>query len=119
ADPRIRHRERRNCMSVVAIDGPSGVGKSSTAKEVARRLGYQYLDTGAMYRAMAWLRLNRRVTDRSEERRVGEEGEEYVDGGRAHTRSKRDWSSDVCSSDRGRSPNPPSRKKELHERRSH
>lgn len=50
-------------MSVVAIDGPSGVGKSSTAKEVARRLGYHYLDTGAMYRAMAWLCLNRGVTD--------------------------------------------------------
>ncbi|MGO2859815.1 MAG: (d)CMP kinase [Brevibacterium sp.] len=50
-------------MSVVAIDGPSGVGKSSTAKEVARRLRYQYLDTGAMYRAMAWLCLNRGVTD--------------------------------------------------------
>ena len=50
-------------MSVIAIDGPSGVGKSSTAKEVARRLGYQYLDTGAMYRAMAWLCLNRGVTD--------------------------------------------------------
>lgn len=50
-------------MSVVAIDGPSGVGKSSTAKEVARRLGYQYLDTGAMYRAMAWLCLNRGVND--------------------------------------------------------
>lgn len=50
-------------MSVVAIDGPSGVGKSSTAKEVARRLGYQYLDTGAMYRAMAWLCRGRGVTD--------------------------------------------------------
>ena len=50
-------------MSVVAIDGPSGVGKSSTAKEVARRLGYAYLDTGAMYRAMAWLALSRGVTD--------------------------------------------------------
>lgn len=50
-------------MSVVAIDGPSGVGKSSTAKEVARRLDYRYLDTGAMYRAMAWLCLNRGVTD--------------------------------------------------------
>lgn len=38
---------------VIAIDGPSGSGKSSTAKEVARRLGLQYLDTGAMYRAVA------------------------------------------------------------------
>ncbi|MDN6133907.1 MAG: (d)CMP kinase [Brevibacterium sp.] len=50
-------------MSVVAIDGPSGVGKSSTAKETARRLGYRYLDTGAMYRAVAWLCLNRGVSD--------------------------------------------------------
>lgn len=50
-------------MSVIAIDGPSGVGKSSTSKEVARRLGYGYLDTGAMYRAMAWLCLNRGVSD--------------------------------------------------------
>lgn len=39
---------------VVAVDGPSGSGKSSTAKEVARRLGFRYLDTGAMYRAMTW-----------------------------------------------------------------
>ncbi|WP_349828362.1 (d)CMP kinase [Brevibacterium litoralis] len=50
-------------MTVIAIDGPSGVGKSSTSREVARRLGYGYLDTGAMYRAMAWLCLNRGVTD--------------------------------------------------------
>ncbi len=39
---------------VVAIDGPAGSGKSSVAKEVARRLGYGYLDTGAVYRALAW-----------------------------------------------------------------
>ena len=38
----------------VAIDGPSGTGKSSVSKEVARRLGIGYLDTGAMYRAVAW-----------------------------------------------------------------
>lgn len=38
---------------MIAIDGPSGSGKSSTAKEVARRLGLGYLDTGAMYRAVA------------------------------------------------------------------
>lgn len=50
-------------MSVIAIDGPSGVGKSSTAKEVARRLDFAYLDTGAMYRAMAWLCLNRGVSE--------------------------------------------------------
>lgn len=39
---------------VVAVDGPSGSGKSSVSKAVARRLGAAYLDTGAMYRAVAW-----------------------------------------------------------------
>lgn len=37
----------------VAIDGPAGAGKSTIAKEIAKRLGYIYIDTGAMYRAMA------------------------------------------------------------------
>jgi cytidylate kinase len=40
---------------VVAIDGPSGTGKSSTAKELSRRLGIEYLDTGAMYRGLSLL----------------------------------------------------------------
>ncbi len=39
---------------VVAIDGPAGSGKSTVARTLARRLGYHYLDTGAMYRAAAW-----------------------------------------------------------------
>jgi cytidylate kinase len=39
----------------VAIDGPAGSGKSTVSKEVARRLGYAYVDTGAMYRAVALL----------------------------------------------------------------
>lgn len=38
--------------TVVTLDGPAGSGKSSTAKEVARRLGYRYLDSGALYRAL-------------------------------------------------------------------
>ncbi|HEV2929230.1 MAG TPA: (d)CMP kinase [Propionibacteriaceae bacterium] len=46
---------------VVAIDGPSGSGKSSTARGVARRLGLAFLDTGAMYRAATWLSLRRGV----------------------------------------------------------
>jgi cytidylate kinase len=46
---------------VVAIDGPSGSGKSSTARGVARRLGLAFLDTGAMYRAATWLATQRRV----------------------------------------------------------
>ncbi|MGN6405752.1 (d)CMP kinase [Sinomonas sp.] len=44
---------------VVAIDGPSGSGKSSVSKEVARRLRLAYLDTGAMYRAVTWDCLHR------------------------------------------------------------
>lgn len=39
---------------LIAIDGPSGSGKSSVSREVARRLGLEYLDTGAMYRAVTW-----------------------------------------------------------------
>jgi cytidylate kinase len=46
---------------VVAIDGPSGSGKSSTARAVARRLGLAFLDTGAMYRAITWLALHEGV----------------------------------------------------------
>jgi cytidylate kinase len=39
---------------VIAIDGPSGAGKSTTARFLAERLGYIYIDTGAMYRAVGW-----------------------------------------------------------------
>jgi cytidylate kinase len=46
---------------VVAVDGPSGSGKSSTARGVAKRLGLRYLDTGAMYRAMTWWMLQHDV----------------------------------------------------------
>ena len=46
---------------VVAIDGPSGSGKSSVSKGVAKRFGLSYLDTGAMYRAMTWFMLDRHV----------------------------------------------------------
>ena len=46
---------------VVAIDGPSGSGKSSTSRGVAVRLGLRYLDTGAMYRAMTWWMLRHDV----------------------------------------------------------
>jgi cytidylate kinase len=46
---------------VVAIDGPSGSGKSSTSRGVAARLGLRYLDTGAMFRAMTWHMLEKGV----------------------------------------------------------
>jgi cytidylate kinase len=39
---------------IVAIDGPSGAGKGTVARELAARLGYRHVDTGAMYRALAW-----------------------------------------------------------------
>jgi cytidylate kinase len=40
---------------IVAIDGPAGSGKSTVASTLARRLGFRYLDTGAMYRALTWV----------------------------------------------------------------
>ncbi|MZD10573.1 (d)CMP kinase [Streptomyces sp. SID5785] len=43
---------------IVAIDGPSGTGKSSTSKAVAAQLGLDYLDTGAQYRAITWWMVN-------------------------------------------------------------
>src|SRR5215207_10394698 len=52
---------------VVAIDGPSGSGKSSTSRNVADRLGLRYLDTGAMYRAMTWWLLRQGVDVRDPE----------------------------------------------------
>lgn len=42
---------------IVAIDGPAGAGKSTVARSLAARLGFRYLDTGAMYRALTWLAL--------------------------------------------------------------
>lgn len=46
-------------MTVVAIDGPAGAGKSTVARRLAERLGYTYVDTGAMYRAIALAGLER------------------------------------------------------------
>jgi CMP/dCMP kinase len=44
---------------IVAIDGPAGAGKSTVARLLAERLGFRYLDTGAMYRAITWLAVER------------------------------------------------------------
>ena len=60
---------------VVAIDGPAGSGKSTTAKEVANHLGYLYLDTGAMYRALG-LGVLRAGADPDDETQAGSRAEE-------------------------------------------
>ena len=57
---------------IVAIDGPAGAGKSSVARALADRLGFHYLDTGSMYRALTWLALR--------------EGVPFDDGARARRR---------------------------------
>src|SRR5664279_199776 len=56
-----------SALPLIAIDGPSGVGKSTTARRVAERLGWQYLDTGAMYgaAALALLRAGLPLEDRA------------------------------------------------------
>ena len=54
----------------MAIDGPAGAGKSTVAKAVAKRLGYRYMDTGAMYRALAW-KVMRQGADPDDESALG------------------------------------------------
>jgi cytidylate kinase len=53
---------------IVAIDGPAGAGKSTVARALAQRLGFRYLDTGAMYRALTWLAMKRDVPLDQEEK---------------------------------------------------
>jgi cytidylate kinase len=54
-------------VTIVAIDGPAGSGKSSVSKAAARRLGFGYLDTGAAYRALSWAVLNGKLSTPTEE----------------------------------------------------
>lgn len=61
-------------VKIVAIDGPAGAGKSTVARALAHRMGVQYLDTGAMYRAVTWLAL-RSGCDLSDDQAVGEVAE--------------------------------------------
>jgi CMP/dCMP kinase len=51
---------------IVAIDGPAGSGKSTSAKLVAQKLGYLYIDTGAMYRAVTFLAIRKNVLNNSD-----------------------------------------------------
>ena len=71
---------------VIAIDGPAGSGKSTTAKIVAERLGYTYLDTGAMYRALTYYALANKINP-ADEKELAEIAEQLplefrrIDGG--------------------------------------
>ena len=56
---------------IVAIDGPAGAGKSTVASRLAERLGFRYLDTGAMYRALTWLAMQEGIP-LAEGERLGE-----------------------------------------------
>jgi len=57
---------QRNRLTI-AIDGPSGAGKSTVAKALAKRLDYTYIDTGAMYRAVAWKAKEKSLSQDDEE----------------------------------------------------
>jgi CMP/dCMP kinase len=57
---------------IVAIDGPAGAGKSTVARRLAERLGFRYLDTGAMYRALTWLAMREGLPLGDEGDRLGE-----------------------------------------------
>jgi CMP/dCMP kinase len=61
---------------IVAIDGPAGAGKSTVARRLADRLGFRYVDTGAMYRALTWLAMARGI-DLSEGAKLAELAERY------------------------------------------
>jgi cytidylate kinase len=84
---------------IVAIDGPAGAGKSTVARALAERLGFRYLDTGAMYRALTWLAMRRSLDlgegealaalARSEPVTFDEEGRVWI-GGMDVTSSIRD-----------------------------
>lgn len=55
------HASQQRCHRVIAIDGPAASGKSSVAQELARRLGFVYVNSGAIYRAITWHILQKKV----------------------------------------------------------
>lgn len=69
-------------MKTIAIDGPSGAGKSAIAGALAKRLGYEYIDTGALYRTIAYIAVNEGEDLTTEEllSRVDDQSIDYKDG---------------------------------------
>jgi len=61
-----------NKIFSITIDGPAGAGKSTIAKIVAKKLGIEYVDTGAMYRAITWFMMNKGVDLKDKERIIRE-----------------------------------------------
>src|SRR4051812_35203626 len=57
----------RSVLMIIAIDGPSGAGKGTVARAVARELGYRHVDSGAMYRAVGWKALDQGLDLQDEE----------------------------------------------------
>ncbi|HPC35682.1 MAG TPA: (d)CMP kinase [Candidatus Marinimicrobia bacterium] len=88
---------------IIAIDGPAGSGKSTTAKEVARRLNFTYVDTGAMYRAitLAVIRQNVSVEDHQSVIKIAEQADirfNWVDGNLHTILNGEDVSTEIRSS---------------------
>ncbi len=71
----------RNGGMVVAVDGTSGSGKSSTCRGVAQRLGLHYLDTGAQFRAMTWWMLGEGVQVADPDAVAARAGEPLIESG--------------------------------------
>src|SRR5687767_7930884 len=67
---------------IIAIDGPSGAGKGTIARTIARWLGYRHIDTGAMYRAVAWkvLRAGLDLTDAAAVARLARDATSELEG---------------------------------------
>ena len=70
--------------TIIAIDGPSGAGKGTVARALAHELGFRHVDTGAMYRAVAWLANHNGIdlADESAVETVARSAEFDLDGGR-------------------------------------
>ena len=65
------HASQQRCHRVIAIDGPAASGKSSVAQELARRLGFVYVNSGAIYRAITWHILQRKIHPEESDRIAG------------------------------------------------
>jgi cytidylate kinase len=77
---------------VITIDGPAGSGKSTVARRIAQRLGLQYVDTGASYRAAAWLVLSRKLDmDNEAEVRSLAQNMDYAPGPLLPDMTQRIW----------------------------